>query len=172
MKNNSLLNLLGCSNIRGYNLHVEENGFKMDFSRKNYLQNAKNSNEEISIKKSKISNFLILVLLFLFTNFLFAQNSCLITGNATSAPYPIGVISTQTNGSQLQYRVTASVPSSYVWSIINNTSGATFLYGLSQVVSVSPGSSVGSFTLTCKVTELADPTSINTCTISVAVNSQ
>ena len=115
---------------------------------------------------------LLFFFLGIFSTGAFAQNSCLITGNAASAPYPTAIITTVTNGGQLQYRVTPSVPSSYMWSITNNTCGATVLGRLSQVVTVNPGSSVGSFTLTCKVTELADPTSVNTCTVSVAVNSQ
>jgi len=108
----------------------------------------------------------------LFSSGAYAQNSCLITGNASSAPYPTAIIATVTNGGQLQYRVTPSVPSSYMWSITNNTSGASVLGRLSQVVSVNPGSVSGSFTLTCRVTRLDDPNSVNTCTVSVAVNSQ
>ena len=46
MKNSTLLNFLGCVNIRGYNLLVEESGFKRDFSRVNYSQNVEKSFEK------------------------------------------------------------------------------------------------------------------------------
>ncbi len=126
--------------------------------------------------KRVISNFKGFVLLFfflgIFSTSVSAQNSCFISGNASSAPYPKANITAEINGDQLQYRVTPSVPSSYLWTITNNTSGATFIGSISPVVRVNPGSTEGSFTLTCRVTRLDDLSSVNTCTISVAVKSQ
>ena len=129
-----------------------------------------------SFTKKVISNSKGFLLLFFFLGIFStgasAQNSCLITGNAAANPYPTAVIASITNGAQLQYRVTPSVPSTYLWSITNNTTGATAIGRTNQVVTINPGTSVGSFTLTCRVTEIGDPTSVNTCTVSVAVNSQ
>ena len=127
--------------------------------------------------KKVISNllkgsFLLFFFLGLFSTSTFAQNSCLISGNAASAPYPKAEISAVTNGNQLQYRVTPSAPSSYLWTLTNNTSGASLIGTISPVAKINPGSSEGSFTLTCRVTRIDDPSSVNTCTVSVAVKSQ
>ena len=65
MKNGTLMKFLKCLHIRDYSHTVDENGLKMDFSRVNYSQNVKSIE-----KKSSIPSYLILVLLFLFTNFL------------------------------------------------------------------------------------------------------
>ena len=134
--------------------------------------------------KKVISNLLkVSLLLFfflgIFSNSAFAQNSCLISGDAAVAPYPPAIIkvnltaannvSNATNTNYLKYRATSSVPSTYLWTISNNTSGATIFETKSQTVVINPGSQVGSFTLTCKVIKLADTQSINTCTVSVAV---
>ena len=108
----------------------------------------------------------------LFSTSTFAQTSCFISGNAASAPYPKAEISAVINGNQLQYRVTPSAPSSYLWTLTNNTSGASLIGTIAPVAKVNPGSSEGSFTLTCRVTRLDNPSSVNTCTVSVAVKSQ
>lgn len=126
--------------------------------------------------KRVICNFKSYLLLFfflgLFSTSTFAQNSCFISGNASSAPYPKAEISAVINGDQLQYRVTPSAPSSYLWTVTNNTTGASLIGSISPVARVNPGSSEGSFTLTCRVTRIDDPTSVNTCTVSVAVKSE
>ena len=123
--------------------------------------------------KKVISNSKGFLLLFFFLGIFStgasAQNSCLITGNAVANPYPTAVISSDINGEPLQYRVTPSVASTYLWFITNNTSGATATGITNQVVTIDPGGSVGSFTLTCRVSEIGDSTSVNTCTVSVAV---
>ena len=54
MKNSTLMNFLGCFHIRDYNLLVEENGFKMDFSRANRSEDFKNSIGKSPEKKSKL----------------------------------------------------------------------------------------------------------------------
>jgi len=131
--------------------------------------------------------FKAVLLLFFFlgiSSTAFAQNSCLISGDRASAPYPAAVIKVGVNPNQtmssslnenvttsnrLKYRAASSVPSSYLWTISNNTSGAKIFEPTSQVVIVEPGYNVGSFTLTCQVTKLADSESVNTCTVSVAV---
>ena len=118
------------------------------------------------------SYLLLFFFLGLFSTSTFAQNSCFISGNAASAPYPKAEISAVINGNQLQYRVTPSAPSSYLWTLTNNTSGASLIGTIAPVAKVNPGSSEGSFTLTCRVTRLDNPSSVNTCTVSVAVKSQ
>lgn len=142
-------------------------------------------------------SLLLFFFLGIFPNSAFSQNSCLISGDATVSPYPPAVIKVQATLSQadgnsdlqennqvgvnapttttvaasnrLKYRAASSVPSSYLWTMTNNTSGAKIFNTTSQVVSVDPGYTVGSFTLTCQVTKLSDSESINTCTVSIAV---
>src|SRR6476620_11395978 len=81
MKNSTLMNFLECLHIRNYNLLVEENGFKVDFSQANSAKDSKRPFENTPEKKSKISSYLLLALLFLFTNFLFAQQpACNLNG--------------------------------------------------------------------------------------------
>jgi len=117
------------------------------------------------------SYLLLVFFLGLFSTSTFAQNSCFVSGNSASAPYPKAEISAVINGNQLQYRVTPSAPSTYLWTLTNNTSGASLIGTIAPVAKVNPGSSEGSFTLTCRVTRIDDPSSVNTCTVSVAVKS-
>jgi len=69
MKNSTLLNFLECLHIRDYNLLVEENGFKMDFSRANRSAELKSFIKNPNEKKSKLPSFLMLVLLFYLLTF-------------------------------------------------------------------------------------------------------
>ena len=172
MKNNSLFNSLGCSNILGYNLFVEQNGFKIDFSRKNHLQNAKSSNEEISIKKRNISNFLILALLFLFTNFLFAQQPACNLSGPLKAQF-------STNGGEIvtiTSEVINVVPSSvYIWSFKTNTSNATFASENGRnSIKVNSGTKGGGYTLELKLVNRSTEGTRNlnscNCTQSISVN--
>lgn len=157
------------------------------------------SSKKVTVDLLKVG-LLLLFFLGIFPNSAFAQNSCLISGDALAAPYPTAVIKidltsnqgsgtldqpneapvnsnqlsgnsneTGANSNRLKYRAASSVPSTYLWTISNNTSGAKIFDITSQVVSVEPGFTVGSFTLTCQVTKLSDIESINTCTVSVAV---
>lgn len=171
MKNNSLLNLLGCSDIRGYNLHVEENGFKIDFSRKNYLQNAKNGNEEISKKKRKVSNFLLLVMLFLFTNFLFAQQpACNLKGILESTRSIDGA-----GNFTIIPDIHNAVPGTiYRWEFTSNTSRATFISENNlPTLTVNPGDINGDLKIKLTLINPATPNRTSKscfCTKSVSIS--
>ena len=144
MKNSTLLNFLECLHIRDYNLLVEENGFKMDFSRVNYSQNVKNS-IKTNEKKSSIPSFLILVMLFLFTNFLFAQQpACNLNGILESKRLRDGGQKFAINS-----EVYKSVPGTvYRWEFKSNSSAATFATQNGQPnITINPGNKNGNFNL-------------------------
>lgn len=170
MKNNYLFNLLGCSNILGYNLLVNPNGLRMDFSRKNHLQNQRNSNEEISKNRSNISNFLLLVLFFLFTNFLFAQQpACNLKGILVSRKASNGganfVITPD-----LHNAVSGTI---YKWEFTSNTSEAIFVSESNlPTLTINPGDINGDLDL--KLTLINPATSTResrtcSCTKSVSI---
>ena len=171
MKNSTLLNFLECLHIRDYNLFVEENGFKMDFSRVNYSQNEKNA-IKTSEKKSSIPSFLILVLLFLFTNFLFAQQpACNLNGVLESKRLRDGGQNFAINS-----EVYKSVPGTvYRWEFKSNTSAATFATQNGQPnITINPGNKNGNFNI--KLTIINPPDSRGTsktcsCTKSVSIGS-
>ena len=101
------------------------------------------------------------ILLFLFfaasiMNGAIAQNACSVTGVAPSPPYPLPIIVACANGPNLSYQSNSLFPSTYSWSIFANTSGASLVGPTTnQTVTVSPGSTSGSFFLICTVTETA-----------------
>ena len=171
MKNNSLLNLLGCSDIRNYTLHVEENGYKEDFSQKNYLQNTRNSYKELFEKKSNISNFLLFLLFFLFTNFLFAQQpACNLKGILESKRSVDGGQNFSITPDL--YNVTSRTI--YKWEFISNTSGATFVSRTNlPYLKVKPGNLNGSINI--KLTLMNPSTSARStskscfCTKSISI---
>jgi hypothetical protein len=170
MKNSTLLNFLGCLHIRDYNLLVEENGFKMDFSQANRSRDVKNSVGNTSEKKSKISSFLLLVLLFLFTNFLFAQQpACNLNGVLEAKRLRDGGQNFTINSEVLR-----SVPGTiYRWEFKSNTSAASFATqnGLPNIT-INPGNKNGNFNL--KLTVINPPSSRGasktcSCTKSVSI---
>lgn len=140
MKNSTLMNFLECLGIRHYNLIVEENGFKMDFSRQNVKQSI-----GVSEKKSSIPSFLILVLLFLFTNFLFAQQpACNLSGILESKRLRDGGTNFTIN-SEVYKAVPGTV---YRWEFRSNTSAATFATQNGQPnITINPGNKNGDFNL-------------------------
>jgi hypothetical protein len=140
MKNSTLMNFLECLGIRHYNLIVEENGFKMDFSRQNVKQSI-----DVSEKKSSIPSFLILVLLFLFTNFLFAQQpACNLSGILESKRLRDGGTNFTIN-SEVYKAVPGTV---YRWEFRSNTSAATFATQNGQPnITINPGNKNGDFNL-------------------------
>ena len=170
MKNSTLMNFLECLHIRGYSKPVEENGLKMDFSGVNYSQSAKNSIERISEKKSSIPSYLILVLLFLFTNFLFAQQpACNLNG--------VLVAKRLRDGGQnftINSEVVRAIPGSvYRWQFKSNNSAASFVTanGLPNMT-INPGNKNGQFNI--KLTVINPPDSRGTsktcsCTKSVSI---
>lgn len=169
MKNSTLMNFLGCLHIRDYNLLVEENGFKMDFSRATRSQDAKKSIGN-SDEKSKISSYLLLVLLFLFTNFLFAQQpACNLNGVLEAQRLRDGGQNFTINSEVLR-----SIPGTvYRWEFKSNTSAATFVTQNGQPnITINPGNKNGSFNL--KLTVINPPTSRGasktcSCTKSVSI---
>lgn len=170
MKNSTLLNFLECLHIRDYSQPVEKNGFKMDFSGVNYSQNIQNHIEKISEKKNSIPSYLILVLLFLFTNFLFAQQpACNLNGILEAKRLRDGGHNFTINSD-----VYRSVPGTiYRWEFKSNTSAAAFATsnGLPNIT-INPGNKIGDFNL--KLTIINPATSRGTsktcsCTKSVSI---
>ena len=170
MKNSTLLNFLECLHIRDYNLLVEENGFKMDFSRANRSHDFKSSIKNNSEKKSKISSYLLLVLLFLFTNFLFAQQpACNLNGILEAQRLRDGGQNFAINSEVLR-----SVPGTiYRWEFKSNTSAASFVsQNGTPNITINPGNKNGNFNL--KLTVINPPDSRGasktcSCTKSVSI---
>lgn len=165
MKNSTLLNFLECFNIRGYGLSVEESALKRDFSQVNYSQNGKNPE-----KKSSIPSYLLLVLLFLFTNFLFAQQpACNLNGILES-------LRTRDGGQNfvINSEVYKAVPGTvYRWEFKSNNSAATFVTpnGLPNMT-IKPGNKNGEFNV--KLTVINPPqsrtSSSKTCSCTKSVS--
>lgn len=170
MKNSTLMKFLECLHIRDYRHPVEENGFKMDFSRVNYSQNLTNSIEKISEKKSSIPSYLILVLLFLFTNFLFAQQpACNLNGVLEAKRLRDGGQNFTIN-SDVSRATSGTI---YKWEFKSNTSAASFATpNGSPNMTINPGNKNGNFNL--KLTIINPPDSRGTsktcsCTKSVSI---
>lgn len=170
MKNSTLMNFLGCLHIRDYNLVVEENGFKMDFSRANRSVNYRDSIERSPEKKSKLASYLMLGLLFLFTNFLFAQQpACNLNGILEAKRLRDGG-----QNFTIDSEVLRSVPGTvYRWEFKSNSSAATFATQNGQPsITINPGNKNGNFNL--KLTVINPPTSRGasktcSCTKSVSI---
>ncbi|MGC4040185.1 MAG: hypothetical protein QM710_05175 [Flavobacterium sp.] len=170
MKNSTLMNFLECLRIRDYKLLVEENGFKMDFSKTDGPHGIRNSIENTPEKKSKIPSFLLLVLLFLFTNFLFAQQpACNLNGVLEAKRLRDGGQNFVINSEVLR-----SVPGTiYRWEFKSNSSAATFVTENGQPnMTINPGNKNGNFNI--KLTVINPPTSRGasktcSCTKSVSI---
>ena len=142
--------------------------------------NSKTSIRNKSKKLSKkiaisIKGFLLLIFLNGLTGMgAFAQNSCAISG-ATSTipatpPFPTEIIVSCADGANLFYQSNPSLPSTFSWAFIFNTSGASIVgSSTGQNVEVNPGNAAGSFFLVCTVVAIAPPNSQNQCAVSVAV---
>lgn len=165
MKKSTLMNFLECLGIRHYNLIVEENGFKMDFSRQNVKQSIDNSE-----KKSSIPSFLILVLLFLFTNFLFAQQpACNLRGVLESKRLRDGGANFTIN-SELYKTVPGTI---YRWEFKSNNSAAKFATANGTPnITINPGNKNGEFNLKLTVVnpgESGRSSKSCSCTKSVSI---
>jgi hypothetical protein len=170
MKNSTLMKLLECLHIRDYNLLVEEHGFKMDFSQVG-SQNSQNSIGKISEKKSKVSSYLMLVILFLFTNFLFAQQqpACNLRGVLESKRLRDGGQNFTINSDVIR-----SVPGTiYRWEFKSNNSQASFVTQNGQPnMTINPGNKNGEFNI--KLTVINPPETRGasktcSCTKSVSI---
>ena len=165
MKNSTLMNFRGCLRIRDYNLLVEENGFKMDFSRRSEKKSIDTSEE-----KSSIPSFLILVLLFLFTNFLFAQQpACNLKGILETKRLRDGGTNFVIN-SEVYKAVPGTV---YRWEFKSNNSAATFATpNGTPNITINPGNKNGEFNLKLTVINPAESGRSSkscSCTKSVSI---
>jgi len=172
MKNSTLMNFLECFYIRDYNKVVEENGFKMDFSRDNSPGNFESSIGKTSERKSKLPSFLMLVLLFLFTNFLFAQQqpACNLNGVLEAKRLRDGGTNFTINSEVLR----AAPGAIYRWEFKSNTSAATFATANGTPnMTINPGNKNGNFNL--KLTIINPPSTSRgasktcSCTKSVSI---
>lgn len=165
MKNSTLMNFRGSLRIRDYNLLVEENGFKMDFSRRGDTKSINTSEE-----KSSIPSFLILVLLFLFTNFLFAQQpACNLKGILESKRLRDGGTNFVINS-----EVYKAVPGTiYRWEFKSNNSAASFATANGTPnITINPGNKNGEFNLKLTVINPAESGRSSkscSCTKSVSI---
>ena len=164
---------MDCLHIQDYNLFVEKNGFKADFSQCCKSQDIKIPVENTPEKKSKISSYLLLVLLFLFTNFLFAQQpACNLNG--------ILETKRQADGGQnftINSEVVRAVPGTiYHWEFKSNNSGATFVTEDNlPSITINPGNTSGNFSLKLTVINPARSgaeAKTCSCTKSVSIGSR
>ena len=136
----------------------------------NYSQNVEKSFEKKSEKKSSIPSYLILVILFLFTNFLFAQQpACNLNGI-------LETLRTRDGGADfvINSDVYKSVPGTvYRWEFKSNNSAATFVTpnGLPNMT-IKPGNKNGEFNI--KLTVINPPqsrtSSSKTCSCTKSVS--
>ncbi|MGL2963363.1 hypothetical protein ACSVH2_06040 [Flavobacterium sp. RSB2_4_14] len=171
MKNFFLFNFFAFSKYRNYQLITGENGFRLDFSQANYSQRDNHPMIESSTKKNRLTSFLLLVLLFLFTNFLFAQQpACNLSGPLKASYGKKGEI-IRINSEVLN----AVKETKYIWSFKTNTSNASFATENGEnSIKINAGNTGGSFTVQLQVIN-PNPQDIRrnlscTCTQSVSVN--
>lgn len=147
MKNSTL------TNSQNYNLIAGENGFKADFSRAYCSHGVRSSRKTTSKTKSEFSGYLMLVLLFLFTNFLFAQQpACNLNGLLETKRVKDGGKNFIINSD-----VVGSLPGTiYNWEFKSNDSAATFTTANGQPnITINPGNKNGNFNL--KLTVINPP---------------
>jgi len=165
MKNSTLMKFLECLHIRDYN-PVVESGFKMDFSQVSSSQKSIGNSE----KKSNIPSYLLLVLLFLFTNFLFAQQpACNLRGVLESKRLRDGGTNFTINSD-----VYKSVPGTvYRWEFKSNNSQATFATANGTPnMTINPGNKNGEFNIKLTVinpSETRGASKTCSCTKSVSI---
>ncbi len=130
-----------------------------------------------NIHDKNAGNFKKIMMLLLFVAFLatsaFAQdpnqNSCLVRGWNGSSFQTAVIEACLNDNSNLMYKATASVPSTFSWTISNNSSGASIVgSSTSEVVVVNHGNTAGSFFLKCTVIAIAN-NDTQDCAVSVAV---
>jgi hypothetical protein len=123
MKKSTLLNL---SLNQDYVLIKKENGFKMDFSGENRFSTLSESEKFRQTKKKNILNILLLMFVFFFTNFLFAQApACNLSGPLKAEPFLGRVLKTPLNFSA---EVINDKPNTvYNWSFKTKTVGEQLL---------------------------------------------
>jgi hypothetical protein len=149
MKKSTLKNFLSFSAIRDNVSLVDENGFRMDFSQVSISQASDNSIKKNFKTKKGVISVILLVLVFLLTNFLFAQPpACNLIG-PLKATFDKNGGQIVTVSSEVANSVSNSV---YVWSFKSNTSNAKFVSQNGKpTITVSSGTKGGSFELELKL---------------------
>ncbi|MEO7173820.1 hypothetical protein [Flavobacterium sp.] len=163
MKNSTLMD------FRDY-IVVEGNSFKVDFSRASRSEEFQSPLKKTSEKKTKLSGYLMLGLLFLFTNFLFAQQpACNLNGLLETKRAIDGGRNFTINSEVIRF-----IPGTvYRWEFKSNDSEATFITENGQPnMTINPGNKNGAFNL--KLTVINPPNSsgvrkVCSCTKSVSI---
>lgn len=173
MKKKFLLNFLAFFSNRDTVLIADENGFKKGLSRVNYsLTNTINYFVAITPKnKYVISGMYLLVMFFLFTGFLNAQQpACNLSGSLRGYFDPRGG-----NTININSDVFNSGPNTtYSWKIDENLPGATIVSGEgTSSIQMKAGNKGGSFAMELTVTNPGlngGSSESSTCTKSVTVS--
>ena len=162
MKKRTLLNFFEFSESQDYILIEKENGFKMDFSRPNSAMTKSSSINERSARKNGLTSLLLLLILFLFTNFLFAQQT-----PACNLHGPLKATFSQTGGQTVTFSsetVDTVLGTTYEWTLKSNTSNAKFISKNGQTsIEVAPGTQGGTFTVQLKVINPSRKNDIKSC---------
>lgn len=168
MKKRTLSNFFEFSEGQDYVLIEKENGFKMDFSRPNSVLAKSNAINERSARKRGVAGLLLMLLLFLFTNFLFAQQppACNLQG-------PLKGTFSQAGGQTLTFTsetVDTMPGTKYVWTLKSNSSNAKLIGKNGQTsIKVAPGTRGGTFTLQLKVTNPGTTATAKSCICTQSV---
>ncbi|MBG6111278.1 hypothetical protein H4V97_002800 [Flavobacterium sp. CG_23.5] len=172
MKKHVLLNFLTFFSNRDKVLVGDENEFKMGLSRVNYsrTKTSKYLVKETSKNKNFISSTFLLVVFFLFTGVLYAQQpSCNLSG-PLKGYFDSGGGSTITIISDVY---NTGPNTTYSWIIDKNIPGATIVSGKgTSSIQVKAGTKGGSFKIKLTVTNPGlngGPSESSTCTKSVTV---
>lgn len=173
MKKHVLLNFLTFFSNRDKVLVEDENEFKMGLSRVNYsrTKTSKYLVKESSKNKNVTSSMFLLVMLFLFTGFLYAQQpSCNLSGPLRGY-FDSGGGSTISISSDVY---NAGPQTTYSWKIDKNEPEATIVSGEgTSSIQVKAGTKGGSFSIKLTVTNPGlngGPSESSTCTKSVTVS--
>jgi len=182
MKKTVLLNFLELSNRRNCDLTVHENGFMLDFRGKENSRLEDDSAKKPAIGKSSISSMFMLVLFFLFTNFLFAQQPVLVVQQpACNLKGTLEVMTSGEGGQNFTISPDLKNVNSrtvYKWEFVSNTSGASFVSETGQPsITINPGNIKGGINLKLTLINPASTTpgslsrasKICSCTKSISV---
>jgi len=169
MKKSTLMNFFEFSEMKDYVLIEKENGIKMDFSRPNSAMAKSNSIYERSIRKSGVTSLLLFLLLFLLSNFLFAQQqppACNLQG-------PLKATFSQTGGQTVTFssETANTVPGTkYFWTFKSNTSNAKFIGKNGQsTIKVASGTGGGTYTVQLKVINPGATSNVKWCLCTQSV---
>ena len=169
MKKSTFFNFLKPNNSQDCCLVISENGFKMDFTRQ---QNPNETSKRNLFKRKKsIASIIYIVMLFLFTNLLTAQQSpaCNLSGPLKAKfDKKKGELVT-INSEVTDYNKNTK----YIWSFKSNTSHAKFASPNGKPsIKVNSGTKGGGYEVELKVINPYDEnrTKSCSCTQSISVN--